>query len=165
MLRIIGPIVLLIGVICGIVAVGSFARSFGTMETPTLFIVCGPGILLIPLGLFLTSVGFMGALARYQAGEVAPVAKDTFNYMADGTKEGVTTLARAVGEGLGAGLAPGVATERRTCPACGNANDADARFCDGCGAALVKDQPCPDCGEPNDADAQFCDRCGRALES
>ena len=33
--------------------------------------------------------------------------KDTFNYLAEGTQEGLTTLARAVGEGLFSGLNPG----------------------------------------------------------
>ena len=44
---------------------------------------------------------------------------------------------------------------------CGEKNDADAKFCKNCGAALRK--VCPDCGEQNDADAKFCKSCGKSL--
>ena len=34
----------------------------------------------------------MGKISRYAAGEIAPVAKDTFNYLAKETKEGVSSI-------------------------------------------------------------------------
>ncbi|UCG40535.1 MAG: zinc-ribbon domain-containing protein [Acidimicrobiia bacterium] len=49
------------------------------------------------------------------------------------------------------------------CAACGRANDADARFCAGCGSKLAN--TCPSCGHENAADANFCNRCGTGLGS
>ena len=87
------------------------------------------------VGLVLTGYGFMGSVARYWAGEMTPVAKDSFNYMADGTKEGVQTIASAVGKGLGLASAqsPGV-----RCQKCNKENDAHAKFCEECGTPLEK---------------------------
>jgi RNA polymerase subunit RPABC4/transcription elongation factor Spt4 len=117
--------------------------------------------------------GYAGAMARYQAAEIAPVQKDTFNYVADGTQEGVKTAAKAVGEGLSSGLAaggmagigssgednePGV-----RCHKCNFVETSDAKFCSNCGAAMEKSKPCPKCNELNDPDAKFCDNCGETF--
>ena len=48
--------------------------------------------------------GFVGAFSRYIAAEQAPVAKDTINYMADGTQEAVRTVARAAAQGVTEGV-------------------------------------------------------------
>ncbi|HEX6762404.1 MAG TPA: adenylate/guanylate cyclase domain-containing protein [Gaiellaceae bacterium] len=48
-----------------------------------------------------------------------------------------------------------------TCPACGAANEADARFCNECGASLASG--CPACGVVNAAGARFCKGCGAPL--
>ena len=47
------------------------------------------------------------------------------------------------------------------CLACGQENRAGARYCDGCGAALVP--VCPHCGAEIRPTAHFCDACGHAL--
>jgi len=47
------------------------------------------------------------------------------------------------------------------CPSCNIENRPSARFCRGCGTALV--QACPACGAAADADQLFCDECGHAL--
>lgn len=49
-----------------------------------------------------------------------------------------------------------------SCPTCGAANPAGARFCNNCGARLP--EGCPDCGHVNPADARFCNNCGRRLQ-
>ena len=54
----------------------------------------GIGIPLIFAGLVMTMYGFAGKMARYQAAEMAPVQKDAFNYIADGTQGGVKTVAK-----------------------------------------------------------------------
>ncbi|TFG44734.1 MAG: hypothetical protein E4H40_09085, partial [Candidatus Brocadiia bacterium] len=36
-------------------------------------------------------------------------------------------------------------------------------FCDDCGTALIKNRTCPACSELNDADAKFCDKCGHVF--
>lgn len=47
------------------------------------------------------------------------------------------------------------------CPKCGTKNEIGAKFCDNCGASLVK--RCDSCGEENDIDAKFCRKCGKRL--
>jgi membrane protease subunit (stomatin/prohibitin family) len=102
--------------------------------------------------------GFMGRVSRYVAGEVAPVQKDTFNYLAEGTQQGVRTLAGAVRDGLAAGKS--AAAE---CSKCHAANEPDAKFCAHCGAELQRERSCPACNAVNAADAQFCNQCGGPL--
>ena len=88
-LRVIGPVIFIVGLIFMIVGLVSFFIAFGGHGFPRLFWCCFVGLPLLWLGSVLSGAGFIGAAARYLAGESAPVAKDTFNYMADGTKEGV----------------------------------------------------------------------------
>jgi len=94
------------------------------------------GIPLLFVGVALSRMGFMGTYFRYFFGEAAPVQKGTFNYLADGTQGGVKTVATAVGQGLAAGMR-GDSRAGRRCPRCAQSNDADARFCKGCGTALT----------------------------
>jgi len=171
MMRVVGPVLMLIGF--GMFAMGvisfttrfnegrdEFDRNFGkfgservvTEKSPDRFWMCFVGAPIGALGLALARFGFLGAAARYVAGETAPVVKDTLNYVIDGAKDSIREVVQATrGEGGG-----GVA-----CPACGHANDADAKFCDDCGTAMA--QACPQCGKANDGDAKFCAECGTAL--
>jgi class 3 adenylate cyclase/tetratricopeptide (TPR) repeat protein len=48
-----------------------------------------------------------------------------------------------------------------TCPACGAAEQATARFCSACGTSLQL--VCPSCGETQPASSSFCATCGSAL--
>ena len=99
-LRVLGPIVLLVGLFLTIAGVGSFFSSFGSFERPDNFHLAFIGMPLIAVGGVLCKFGYMGAVARYAAGELAPVGKDTFNYLASGTKEGVRDMVSAVREGI-----------------------------------------------------------------
>ncbi|MHC4386436.1 MAG: hypothetical protein ACYSUG_05530, partial [Planctomycetota bacterium] len=103
----------------------------------------GIGIPLIFVGLVMTMYGFAGKLARYQAAEMAPVQKDTFNYIADGTQGGVKTVANAAGEGLATGFAAGGVNPDQTtaepgvrCHKCNFIETPEAKFCSECGAAM-----------------------------
>ncbi len=49
------------------------------------------------------------------------------------------------------------------CSKCGRANPEDARFCNGCGAALAT--PCSACRHVNPPDSRFCNACGKAFAS
>jgi len=162
-LRKMGISLIVVGAILTIIGIASFFMAFGGMEPPRYFWCAFIGLPLGFAGLVMTSYGFMGAVARYSAEEFAPVGKDTFNYMAGGTKDSVKTLATAVGEGLRAGSSASAPAERVRCHKCNRPNDVDARFCSGCGAPLGKTKPCPGCHELNDPDARFCDNCGRPL--
>jgi len=163
LLRKVGILLIVIGGTFLIVGIGSFFAAFGGMEPPRFFWCAFVGMPILFVGGVLTSYGFMGSAMRYSAQEMAPVGKDTFNYMADGTKDSVKTLASAIGEGLRAGSAPAQGAERVRCHKCNRVNDADAKFCGGCGASLGKTKACPACRELNDPDAKFCDNCGRPM--
>ncbi|HEX5136655.1 MAG TPA: zinc ribbon domain-containing protein [Planctomycetota bacterium] len=170
--RILGPLMILGGFVMVVVGVYSFSTRFdeplgfpvpfGKQETrkPDLFWLCFVGMMVLIGGIWLTSIGYMGAAARYVAAETAPVATDAFNYVARGASEGVKQIAGAVADGI-RGEAGGKVVVR--CHKCEAGNDADARFCKACGAALGKSVTCPACNERNDPDANFCDNCGGKL--
>jgi len=168
-LRVVGPLVFGLGLVFTIIGLVSFFSAFGNFGGPPKYFWCAfIGIPLMGLGGALCKFAFLGAVGRYVAGETAPVARDTFNYVADGTKEGIRDVAGAIGQGLSAGMAGTAGGERRVvlrCHKCNHSNDADARFCDQCGAPLEKTRHCPNCGELNDPDARFCDNCGRPMSS
>lgn len=164
--RVVGPLTALTGVVLVGVSIATFFSGDAFAYTWCPFV----GMPLIFIGGVMSMFGYAGAVARYQAAEIAPVGKDAFNYMARGTADGVKTMASALGAGLAEGMggagAGGGARQPATvvrCHKCNADNDADARFCNQCGAALVKSTPCPACGELNDPDARFCDNCGRAM--
>ena len=159
-LRIVGPMIALVGLIFIIVGTVDFFRAFGGDGPPKLFWCPFIGIPLLFVGGVLSSFGYMGKMARYQAQEMAPVAKDTFNYMAEGTSEGIKTVAGAIGQGLReGGLGSGSQTMVR-CHKCNALVGVDAKFCSQCGQAMGKTKACPQCRELNDPDAAFCDNCG-----
>jgi hypothetical protein len=134
-LRMVGPLVAGIGLVLIVVGVASFFRAFGGFEPPKYFWCAFAGIPLLGVGIAICKFAFMGPVVRYMAAETAPVAKDTFNYVAEGTQPGVRKVASAVAEGLSAaGRQTAAGLE---CAACGQLNDADARFCDNCGATLA----------------------------
>jgi RNA polymerase subunit RPABC4/transcription elongation factor Spt4 len=166
-LRIGGPILLAIGLIfISIGTLGFFISILSQMFSGVwLIIFILLGIPLLFLGSVMTMFGYIGRLARYQAGEIAPVGKDTINYMVDGTKESLDTishsLGKGLGEGIGAALSPsGKEKSQNKCHKCGEPLDADANFCDNCGSAVTREKSCPRCHRANDPDARFCDNCG-----
>jgi len=161
-LRFVGPILLVIGLILLIVGLVDFFRAFGGQSEPRLFWCFFIALPLLWLGFVLSSAGFAGFVQRYMAGETAPVAKDTVNYLADGTQEGVKTIATAVGEGL-ASAGNRVSEVMVRCHKCNATNEADAKYCKNCGVALMKTKRCPACNELNDPDARFCDACGKPI--
>ena len=162
--RIIGPLMLVVGILFIAVGMISFFAAFGGSGPPKLFWCAFIGMPLAAFGSIITKIGYMGKIARYMSGEISPVAKDTFNYMADGTQQGVKTVATAIGQGIGAGVAAAGGGEPQTiirCHKCNNTQEEDAKFCSDCGTPLEKSKPCPSCNELNDPDAKFCDNCGK----
>jgi RNA polymerase subunit RPABC4/transcription elongation factor Spt4 len=159
-LRVIGPVIALTGLALIIVGTVDFFLAFGGDGPPKLFWCPFIGIPLLFVGSVLSTYGYMGKLARYQAQEIAPVAKDTFNYVAEGTSAGIKTVAGAIGQGLReGGLGSGSQTMVR-CHKCNALVGVDAKFCSQCGQATGKTKACPQCRELNDPDAAFCDNCG-----
>lgn len=179
-LRILGPILVLVGLIFIIVGVSSFfgafnsslptpGHSFGNdfgqttaSRGPSNFWCAFVGAPILFVGIVMCKFAFLGSVMRYAANEVAPVGSDVVNYMATNTRGAVKTVASAIGEGLAQGGTP-QATGTQRCHKCNEDNAADAKFCKECGETLVKSRPCNTCGEQNDADAKFCDNCGKPL--
>lgn len=147
-LKIVGPIVAAAGLILAVVGFVSFFSSFGSGGMPSLFWCAFVGMPVFVIGLGITFTAFRREIATYQKNESAPV----INEFAEDIKPAVQSVASAVRE---------TAAQDAICPNCGEKNDADAKFCKNCGAALRK--VCPDCGEQNDADAKFCKSCGKSL--
>lgn len=130
----------------------SFA-GFGTVAA---------GMLCLGVGVVMTKFGYMGRVARYVAEEIAPVANDTINYMADGTQNAVRTVARSVSAGIVQGMASANgAGAALACPQCGGQNPPDSQFCQQCGSAMSK--LCKGCNQVNDRTARFCHHCGKPL--
>ena len=148
-LKIVGPIVAAAGLILAVVGFVSFFSSFGDDGMPSLFWCAFVGMPVFVIGLGITFTAFRREIATYQKNESAPV----INEFAEDIKPAVQSVASAVRETA--------AAQDAICPDCGEKNDADAKFCKNCGAALRK--VCPDCGEQNDADAKFCKSCGKSL--
>jgi hypothetical protein len=173
-LRIIGPLILIIGILLTVVGIGGFflgiVSSFdngpsfdGPPDSFKLFFLAFLGIPMMGIGAMITKFAYLGAVARYVASEAAPVAKDTTNYMIDGTKDAVGDLAQSVGSGFAAGMSGQVPeVETVDCPGCGEACDSGARFCSQCGTAIPGEVRCERCGTMNEPDAKFCDQCGQS---
>lgn len=161
-LRLVGPAVVVAGVIFAAIGLWSFFATFGTFEPPRYFWCAFVGVPLIGLGMTICKFAFLGAASRYVAGEVAPVGKDVVNYLAEGTRGAVRDVATAVAEGLHAG-ATGQEVRMVRCAQCHTDNELPANFCKRCGAPLPKTSPCSGCGTWNDADARFCDHCGKPV--
>ena len=159
-LRLLGGVLVVVGGIFTAIGLISFFSAFGGGGFPSLFWCAFVGLPLLGFGTMLLKMGYMGSIARYVAGEAAPVAGDTLNYLADETQGSVRKMSAAVAAGL-RGDADATATAR--CGSCGHDNDHDARFCDQCGSALQVANTCGQCGKVNDDDARFCDGCGTAL--
>jgi transcriptional regulator with XRE-family HTH domain/ribosomal protein L40E len=155
-IRIIGWILLPIGLVCLIVAGVNFALSATNFEMPSLFFLFYIGGPLLFIGIACLLFGYLGKINRYTAHEVAPVAKDTTNYIIDGTRDELKETLKSVKDDNG------TSSKGPVCPKCGVLNETGAKFCDHCGTPLTK--KCPKCGEENDCDSTFCRRCGGSLK-
>jgi hypothetical protein len=158
-LRTIGLTMVAVGGGLFLIGAVSFFSAFATREFPRYFWCAIVGLPVFGFGVQISGLGFLGAITRYMAGQTAPVQRDTFNYLADGTSEGVRTVASAAARGFaeGTGADPGV-----VCPQCQAMNGRDAHFCDQCGAGLDA-RTCPRCQHENDPGGRFCNQCGCEL--
>lgn len=158
-LRVVGLSMVVLGGILTLIGVTSFFSAFGTFGPPRYFWCAFLGLPLLGFGLQISGLGFLGPFTRYVSGQTAPVQRDTFNYLADGTTEGVRNIATAAAQGFSAGASKPTAANVAACPHCHALNPHAARFCDQCGTAFGA-KSCPRCRHENDADARFCSQCG-----
>lgn len=148
--KIIGPILLLVGIVMAVVAFVDFFKAFGSdgLERPDKFYLFFIGFPLIAFGGAMTGWGYMRHIASYASSSVAPVAADTINYMADSTRKAFSDTVKTVKGG-------------DVCPNCGKVLSDGAKFCDNCGQPAGKQ--CAFCGARNDSDSNFCSSCGKKL--
>jgi len=125
--RIGGIALTVLGVVLVVVGIGMFATFFSNSYDPFaeegiprpllgLPVVAAGGFALV-FGRGLLGVGYGGATARYAAGELAPVVRDTVDHVRGGGQVG--------------------AADGPFCRACGVRNRSTASFCDGCGQSLA----------------------------
>ena len=138
LLRKVGPLIFGVGLLCLIVAMVNFFMAFGGGGPPRLFWLGFVGMPLMFVGGVMSQFGFLGVVARYVAGESAPVATDTINYVADETKGAVETVAKSAAKGIAEGIAAGKTdAEQSFCPHCGLPVKVDFKFCPKCGQTLA----------------------------
>ena len=127
--RTIGPIVLVSGILCMIIAAFEFF-TLDFFEEPQLFWLFFVGMPVMFVGFVFCGLGYGSDMAKYQSREMAPVVKDTFNYLASETTEGVETISRAVKKGKSTVI------EAKQCWNCQELNKLDAKFCNECGQEI-----------------------------
>ena len=169
-LRVVGPLLVVVGGVLTLIGFAGFFSAFGSKpsfdgppEGVKLFFLCFIGLPMVAVGVAICKFAFLGSVARYVASEAAPVAKDTTNYMIDGTKDAVGDLAQSVTEGVAAGLGGEAEAKTVDCASCNAPIDAGARFCPQCGVEVPGEVRCDRCGAMNDPSAKFCDQCGRSM--
>ena len=172
LLRILGPILLITGVLLLIIGgirmfspawshdpFDSFEQSARTSFSG--FGMVAAGMLCLFCGSVMTIYGFMGRVTRYSAAEIAPVASDTFNCLAQGSKQGIATVAKSIASGIAQGMKEPPVSDTQ-CPQCGAVSESDASFCSQCGHSL--ETTCPSCNGNNKASSRFCHNCGKPLK-
>jgi len=162
-LKIIGWILLAVGIVCVVIGMGSFfatMASFGSgdIEMPKFFFLCFIGGPAVIGGIVCLSLGYRRKMMDYTASQAAPVAKDFTNYMLDETGDSIANVANKISSKKEEPI-EGVTGNK--CTRCGFINPASARFCSKCGAAITK--ICPNCGAENDDGAKYCNSCGKPL--
>lgn len=156
-LRIIGFILLPIGLTLSIIGLVSFFESANSLgqQKPELFYMLFIGGPLVFIGLACLFISFMKNISSFTASQTAPVAKNVANYIIDGTSDSLSNAASKVFDKIKNN------DVKPVCPKCGEVNEIGAKFCDKCGSKLFK--TCPKCGEVNDPDSSFCRKCGNKL--
>lgn len=151
--RLLGPLLLIIGVACMLVAFIDFFTLQG-FEEPKFFWLFFVAIPILFIGFILSNLGYGGSIAKYQSREYAPVAKDTFNYLAKETTFGVKEISKAL-------HSESASKRSLVCPNCKQQNPDNAKFCNDCGEKLVR--VCSNCEQVNANDTNFCNQCGTPL--
>lgn len=159
-LRVAGVVVAGFGVVVFLVGLSGFVSALTHANDLThkpnilrIFLMF-PGLLMIGVGGQMCLLGWAGSIAKYGVREGVPASVEGVNRVALGAAQGVRAVAGAVAAGLQQGV--GV-----PCGACGETQDADARFCDACGKPMRPG--CGSCGAAGRAGDRFCARCGSAL--
>ena len=130
--RVLGPLSMLVALVLMGWAIIDFLSVFNSDDfdaQPTKFWMFFLALPFFVAGGAMIQAGFLGTAARYAAGETMPVVKDSAAYLTDG--QGLLGVGRTIDDRSAHPEATGP-----YCRGCGVRNDAEARFCDGCGQSL-----------------------------
>lgn len=147
-LKIIGSVILGVGITLSAIGLISFFSAFGSDNFPKLFFLVFPGFPMIGIGASMLSFAYKREIMRYSKNESVPVINEAIEEVGPTVKKVVS------GEKT---------SDKKTkkCPNCGAENPDKNKFCPECGATL--DKICPTCGNTVDADDKFCPNCGTKL--
>ena len=148
-LKIIGTILLIVGIVFAATGFISFFSAFNHGGMPELFWMAFIGLPMCGVGGMILSFAYKREISKYVKDESVPV----INEAAEDLSPAVKAVVRAVKDGTG---------ERHgiTCR-CGEVNPPDGKFCTKCGAPLLS--ACPHCGGTVDADDKYCGNCGKKI--
>lgn len=169
-LKTVGKILLSIGIvtsitgiillILGFANVGDFSSNIDMV----LFMVGGflfaIGFAILGFGIQAISFAHAREIGSYTASSVAPVLKETTEYIAPAVNKSVGGLAESISEGIVSGKAK-EKTETITCQECGEKNEKGSKFCSNCGKSLDTEKFCSNCGKKIENDDNFCPHCGQ----
>lgn len=147
-LKIIGSIILGVGITLSAIGLISFFSVFGSGDFPKLFFLVFPGFPMIGIGASMLSFAYKREIMRYSKNESVPVINEAIEEVGPTVKK-VVSGEKTSDE------------KTKKCPNCGAENPDKNKFCPECGAAL--DKICPTCGNTVDADDKFCPNCGTKL--
>lgn len=169
-LKTVGKILLSIGIvtsitgiillILGFANVGDFSSNIDMV----LFMVGGflfaIGFAILGFGIYATFFAHAREIGSYTASSVAPVLKETTEYIAPTINNTVGGMAESISEGIASGKAKGKA-EAIICQDCGEKNEKGSEFCSNCGKSLDTAKYCANCGKKIENDDKFCPHCGQ----
>lgn len=149
-LKIIGIIILVIGIIFALAGFISFFTAIGEgAGFPRYFWMAFVGLPLCGVGGMLLSFAYKREISTFVKNESVPV----INEAAEELTPAVKAVVKAVRDD--GGSVKGITCE------CGEVNPPDCKFCTKCGKPLYS--ACPNCGAAVDADDKFCGNCGSKI--
>lgn len=124
-LKIVGLIMLGIGLVCAITGFVNFFMVFGTGEMPRLFFLCFIGFPLIGVGGGLTLFGFKREITSFSVKETVPVIND----VSKDISPAVRNITSAIRDGIHT-------ADTTKCKVCGAYNKIGSKFCNECGSKI-----------------------------
>ena len=147
--KVTGIALLCVALVLIVTGMVDFFSAMGGTGYPKRFWMLMVGLPLLAVGCMLLGLGFRREMATYMKNESVPV----FNEAGKEIAPGVQSIASAVREGF--------EEKAHVCPACGEINREESKFCKKCGAPLKR--VCPHCGAAIASDSRFCDKCGKKI--
>ena len=166
----IGIPVLIAGIVLFIIGFSNFnSSSISTAGSKMAMLAGGSfvifiGFVLSAVGIYTTFFAHAREISSYTASSIAPVIKDTAEYLAPTTNNVVKEISESVSEGIAKGKSSsnkGANAGKVVCQNCGHKNESTAKFCSNCGNAITQDKFCTACGTKLENNDKFCPNCGQ----